>query len=106
MNTSHIFGGALVNSSVISATTGTPSNPRIAPQLQRFLSMMEKAYLLAADETFGRCLEAFAEEMDVYLDDRRLGQADPKGVPSLTWQEQEGLERALDRAHKHRKAKK
>jgi hypothetical protein len=67
---------------------------------------MEKAYLLSADETFGRFLEAFAEEVDTYLDDRRLGQVDPGDPASMTWKELEDLEASMSLKPNKRKASK
>lgn len=64
---------------------------------------MEKAYLLSADEPFGRFVEAFSEEVDAYLDDRRLGQVDPGDPTSMSWAEMDDLEQGMRAAPRKKK---
>ena len=73
----NIIGGASISVEIQSASSTIPCNPRIAPDIQAFLSMMEKAELCRKDLEFSRCLAAFLEEVDNYLDDDRLGRDEP-----------------------------
>lgn len=82
------------------ATPGYPNDPRVAPQIERFLSLMEKSYFLASEEAFGRFVEAFAAEVDAYLDNRQLGKVNPEDPASMTWDEIRELEEAVDEMKK------
>ena len=88
------------------ATPGHPSDPRIAPQVERFLSVMEKAYFFSTEEAFGRFVEAFAVEVGAYLDDRQVGRVTPEDPASITWEELRELEEAIDEMNQKKGRKK
>ena len=106
MKTSHIFGGALVSLEINSATPGYPNDPRIAPQIERFLSVMEKSYFFSTEEAFGRFVEAFAIEVGVYLDDRQVGKVNPEDPAGMTWDEVRELEATIDEMNRKKDQKK
>jgi len=71
------FGGASILVKIRPISETTPSNPRVAPDIQSFLSMMEKASICGKDLEFSQCLSSFLEEVDQYLDDGRLAKDEP-----------------------------
>ena len=71
------IGGASISVEIRPISTTTPSNPRVAPDIQSVLAMMEKASFCGRDEEFSRCLTSFLEEIDQYLDDGRMGRDEP-----------------------------
>lgn len=102
MNTTHTFGGARLSLIISSAVPGVPHDPLIPAQAQRFLSLLDKAHALGAQEPFFRFLEAFASEVNDYLDGRQVAQVDPRDPASMTWKEMEDLEIAASLAAKKR----
>ena len=66
------FGGASISVKIRPISKTTPPNPRVAPDIQSFLSMMEKASFCGRDLEFSKCLASFVEEIDEYLDDGRM----------------------------------
>jgi hypothetical protein len=72
ISTEHTIGGALISVRIRPISEDTPPNPQVAPTIESFLSMMQKASFCWRDEIFSRCLVSFLEEMDSYLDDRRI----------------------------------
>ena len=75
MNTTHVFGGALINISVTPLSEETPHDPGIDVALAAFLSMMNKSYVSGAEDRFREIMEVFLDEVDVYLDDRLLAKS-------------------------------
>ncbi len=71
------IGGASISVEICPALKDSPLNPRIAPDIQGFLSMMEKASWHHREAEFSRCLIAFLEEVDAYLDNGHLGRDEP-----------------------------
>jgi len=67
------FGGATIKVEVSRASPETPVDTSVAANLQRFLSVMQKAWKQGKDLQFSLCLQAFAEEVDAHLDDERMG---------------------------------
>ena len=106
MKTSRIFGGASVSLEISSAIPGCPNDPRIAPQIERFLSVMEEAYFLSTEEPFGRFVEAFAAEVSAYLQDRQVGRINPEDPASMTWDEVRELEDTINEMNKKKDRKK
>jgi len=52
-------------------------NPRLIPDLQAFLSMMEKASFCGREDEFSRCFASFLDEVDQYLDNGRMSRDEP-----------------------------
>ena len=76
ITTEHTFGGASISIKIVPISEMTPMNPKLAPDVESFLSMMQKASFCGQDENFSKLLGAFLEEMDMYLDDGRMARAD------------------------------
>jgi hypothetical protein len=70
MNTTHVFGGALINTSVMPIDEGTPIDPRLEPTIAAFLAMAEKAHVVGAEDLFRSVLEICLDEVDSCMDDR------------------------------------
>jgi hypothetical protein len=45
----------------------------VGADIQRFLSLMQKAHYQGMDREFSSCLAAYVDTMDGLLDDRRIG---------------------------------
>jgi hypothetical protein len=73
----HTIGGASISTKIRPLSEETPINSQLAPNIESFLSMMQKASFCGMEESFGRCLASFLEEMDIYLDDKRISRDDP-----------------------------
>ena len=67
------FGGAEVEVSISRILPQEPVATHVASDIQRFLSVMQKAHYQGKDVQFSLCLAAMVEEVDAYLDDERLG---------------------------------
>lgn len=61
---------------------------------------MEKSYFLSAEEPFNRFVEAFAAEVDTYLDGRKLGPVGSEDPAGMTWEEVQELEAFIDEQNK------
>ena len=72
MNISHVFGGALINTSVTPVSNETPHDPNVDPLIASFMSMMSKAYACGMESQFRQVQEIFLSEMDTLIDDKRL----------------------------------
>ena len=68
----HCIGGASVSVEIQPISEDAPTNPRLAADIQSFLSMLEKADFCGKDLQFSTCLAGFLDEVDNYLDDNRL----------------------------------
>jgi hypothetical protein len=75
--TTHNIGGASISVEIRPISKTTPPNPRVAPNIASFLTMMEKASFCGRDADFSKCLVSFLEEIDQYLDDGRM----PRDLP-------------------------
>lgn len=95
-----------MNLEIDTATPGFPNDPRVAPQIERFLSVMEEAYFFSTEEPFGRFVEAFAAEVSAYLRDRQVGRVNPEDPASMTWDEVRELEEAIDEMNEKKDHKK
>jgi hypothetical protein len=73
MKTETLFGGAIVELSVSSATEETPANPKIAPTTQAFLEAYRLAHDYGESEAFSRFFDAFLDETLIFLEDRYVG---------------------------------
>jgi hypothetical protein len=82
MNISHVFGGALINTSVTPVSESTPHDPQVDPAIASFLAVMAKAYACGMESQFRLVQEIFLDEMDTLIDDKRLSQQ-PLEVPCL-----------------------
>jgi len=74
MNISHVFGGALINTSVTPVSESTPHDPQVDPAIASFLAVMSKAYACGMESQFRQVQEIFLDEMDTLIDDKRLSQ--------------------------------
>lgn len=91
ISTEHILGNSTVSVKISPISETTPINPRLAPSIEGFLAMMQKASFCNQDEDFRGCLNAFLEEVDIYLDDGRLGRADSEVVDEAVDEEIESF---------------
>ena len=82
MNISHVFGGALINTSVTPVSKDTPHDPNVDPAIAAFLAVMSKAYACGMEYQFRQVQEIFLSEMDIMIDDKRLSQQ-PEEVPCI-----------------------
>ena len=82
MNISHVFGGALINTSVTPVSDNTPHDPQVEACLASFVALMNKAYACGMESQFRQVQEIFLDEMDTLIDDKRLSQQ-PEEVPCL-----------------------
>jgi len=71
------IGGASISVKIHPISEATPLNPKLAPDIESFLSLMQKASFCGAEESFSRCLASFLEEMDNYFDNKRIERDDP-----------------------------
>jgi len=70
MKSQNIIGNASLHTTLIPVEKGMSHDcTKIAGQLQIFLALLETAYACAAEDKFDRFLKAFAEEVDMYMDD-------------------------------------
>ncbi len=74
LSTKHTFGAASISIEIHPISKTTPTNPRLAPDIESFLSMMQKASFCGKDHEFSRCLSSFLEEVDEYLDNGRIAE--------------------------------
>ena len=72
MNISHVFGGALINTSVTPVSESTPHDPQVEACLASFVAVMNKAYACGMESQFRQVQEIFLDEMDTLIDDKRL----------------------------------
>ena len=82
MNISHVFGGALINTSVTPVSETTPHDPNVDPAIASFLAVMSKAYACGMESQFRQVQEIFLSEMDTLIDDKRMA-SQPEEVPCL-----------------------
>ena len=50
-----------------------PVNPKLSSDIEAFLSTMEKASGQLRDMAFSQCLAGFLDEVNIFLDDQRIG---------------------------------
>lgn len=74
MKTETLFGGAIVELNVSSATEEMPANPKIAPTAQAFLEAYRLAHSYGESEAFLQIFDVFLDETLTYLEDRFIGQ--------------------------------
>ena len=72
MRMQHAFGGALIDTSVTPVSPETPPDPAVTMVLAAFLAMMNKAYTTGREAQFQVILEICLEEINSYLDDKRI----------------------------------
>lgn len=72
MNISHVFGGALINTSVTPVSKVTPHDPKVDAAIASFIAMMNKAYACGMEKQFQQIQEIFLDEVDTLIDDKRL----------------------------------
>lgn len=101
MELKNMFGGATVRVSVEPALAGTPPDSRLAPGLTAVLSLLDKAYASDSSDDVYHLIEAFCQEVDIHLDNRRLGKVE--GPPPRAIGE---MEFVMDKLAAHRKEKK
>lgn len=78
MNISHVFGGALINTSVTPVSEETPHDPSVEASIAAFLAIQQKAYACGMEQQFRLVQEIFLDEMDQLIDDKRLAQEPTK----------------------------
>ena len=84
MNISHVFGGALINTSVTPVSENTPHDPNVDTAIASFIALMNKAYACGMEKQFRQVQEIFLDEMDMLIDDKRLAaQNDECILPNL-----------------------
>ena len=83
ISTKYTFGGASISLEIRPVSKTTPMDPTLAPNVTKFLSMMLKAGSCGMESPFSRCLDSFLEEMDIYLDDKRIGQREQDSSEDL-----------------------
>lgn len=100
MNTTHVFGGALINTSITPVSDQTPHDPNVEASIAAFLAVMNKAYACGMEHQFRLVQEIFLDEMDQLIDDKRLGAQlveEPHSDPNAS------VEALMDHFHKKRK---
>ena len=106
MKSQHVIGNALLNTTLIPVKEGVPANPRISAQIQAFLAILKKVYACEAEYDFDRCLRAFTEEVDIYLNedftyDDLIGRATPDDLPpEVPGEMEEFMEKMVQRRKK------
>lgn len=84
MNISHVFGGALINTSVTPVSENTPHDPNVDAMLASFVAVMNKAYACGMEHQFRLVQEIFLDEMNMLIDDKRMAaQNDECILPNL-----------------------
>jgi len=97
-----------LNTTVCAAVPETPADPKVQPLITKFISLLEKAYLVQSEEQFAMFFEGFFEEVDSYLDDLRLGGKaliDPKQEAEFSNDEIRDLEEFMNKYSKKERKK-
>ena len=107
MKSEHVLGNACISISSSPVNPEEPVNPKTLQDVQGFMSVLQKAYVLYEDLTFRKLLQGFLEEVDGFLDERRLEkkaempEEAPDVMPSM-----DDLEKFLDEMEGKKRGKK
>lgn len=89
MESQHVFGGARIKVTAEPLSEKTPMNRAGLTSLQAFLIVMHKAYSSGLEDNFHALLRIFLEEVDNYLDDKRIEEDEMSRLDADTVDEME-----------------